>query len=91
MVIFITGPKFRANLSLMHALKLRLTPTRPDVNVRIVDWGCQPAVIHPHYKWFILAYSDMPEDAPWPEEPHTIINVDAPVDEQVGVVMGELG
>jgi hypothetical protein len=85
-VIIITGPRFNANLALMHAIKDRA----PGMVARIVAWGSEPSVIHPNDRWFVLAPSEMPEDAPWPAQPYTVIDVDVPLGAQVDLVLQEL-
>ena len=93
MTIIITGPGFKSNLALMHALQDLLPAATQNASVKVVDWGRSPAVIHPRDQWFVLVGNggrDLPEGALWPEEPYCTVDADQPLDAQVEAVFAVL-
>ena len=85
MRVFITGTSFAKNVALLSELLAR------GVDARCVDWGKtfhgEPA---PDDRWIVLAPQELPPFAPLPKGDFGQVDAEAPLAEQVDLVLKEL-
>ena len=83
--LFLTGPSFAKNVALMAEL------LEHGVDVRCVDWGktFQGDPLDDD-RWLVLAPKELPAFAPLPQGDYGQIDVDAPLEQQVELVLQDL-